>query len=249
MGDYKLIVLDMDGTFLMDNKKVSQENKDAVQAAAAAGVTVMFATGRGIMNVLPYMEEIQMSAPIITVNGSEVWERPGVLHSRTLLDSALVSEFHQIAVECSSWYWANAVDERFEKGEWPDLINEKQWLKFGFHTEDEDMLSAVHKRLERYRDVVEISNSHPLNIELNTKGVNKVVGVRQVCKLLGINMAEVIAVGDSINDELLLREAGLGVAMGNAQHRIKQAADIVVSSNEEHGVAETIEKYMNLSRR
>lgn len=87
-----------------------------------------------------------------------------------------------------------------------------------------------------------MTNSHPCNIELNPKGVSKASGLKEVCRRLGIDMSEVVAVGDSLNDLAMIREAGLGVAMGNAQEEVKKAADWTTVTNEEDGVAEVIFK-------
>jgi len=243
MGNYKLIALDMDGTFLTEDKTVSQQNREAIEAAAAAGVTVMFATGRGIQNVLPYIEELDLQAPIVTVNGSEVWAAPGKLHHRSILDMRLVNDMHRLALEHDTWYWAYAVGEIFNKETWANDIAGKQWLKFGYYYEDIDVLEVIRKKLTGW-DALEITNSHPYNIELNPKGIHKASGIRQVCGLLGIDMSQVIAMGDSLNDVSMIREAGLGVAMGNAQDEVKELADVVTVSNEEHGVAKIIEAYV-----
>ncbi|MDF2963394.1 MAG: Cof-like hydrolase, partial [Paenibacillus sp.] len=150
MGNYKLIALDMDGTVLTEDKLISAENRAAIQAAAAAGVTVMFATGRGIQNVAAYVEELQLAAPIVTVNGSEVWAAPGILHSRTLLDTALVKQMHDIALDYDTWYWAYAVGEIFNKENWTEQADEKQWLKFGYFYEDADKIHAIRTKLEAW---------------------------------------------------------------------------------------------------
>ncbi len=204
----------------------------------------MFATGRGIGNVLPYVEELQLDTPIVTVNGSEVWTAPGILHSRTLLDTTLFLEMHAIALEYETWYWANAVNERFDKKNWTDQMESKQWLKFAYHCEDAERLQAICTRLELRNDALEISNSNLFNLEINAKGVNKVNGVRKVCALLGIEMSQVVAIGDGLNDDAMIREAGLGVAMGNAQDRIIQSADVVTGTNQEHGVASMIQQFI-----
>jgi HAD superfamily hydrolase (TIGR01484 family) len=243
MGNYKLIALDMDGTFLQEDKRISAENRAAVQAANAAGVTVMFATGRGIQNVVGYVEELQLKAPIVTVNGSEVWAAPGVLHSRSLLDVAILKDMHALALEYDTWYWAYSVQQIYNRDKWAETIDDQEWLKFGYYYEDVELLKAIRNKLEAW-NTLEITNSHPMNIELNPKGINKASGIRQVCGLLGIDMSQVIAMGDSLNDESMIREAGLGVAMGNAQDEIKQLADVVTATNEEHGVARIIEQYV-----
>lgn len=243
MGNYKLIALDMDGTFLMEDKTVSRQNREAIEAAAAAGVTVMFATGRGIQNVMPYIEELGLQSPIVTVNGSEIWSAPGKLHSRSILDPTLVSRMHAIALEYDTWYWAYAVGQIYNKETWQDPVEGKDWLKFGYYYEDADVLGKIHDKLRAW-DALEITNSHPFNIELNPKGINKASGIREVCGLLGIEMSQVIAMGDSLNDVSMIQEAGLGVAMGNAQEEVKRLADVVTATNEEHGVAQIIEAYV-----
>ena len=63
-------------------------------------------------------------------------------------------------------------------------------------------------------------------------------------RYLGINREKVICVGDSINDMSMLRYAGMGVAMGNAQDKVKQSADYVTLSHDEDGVANVIDKFM-----
>ena len=104
--------------------------------------------------------------------------------------------------------------------------------------------------MQRIREIVEswgtleITNSHPSNIELNPLGISKASGVEAVCQLLGIRMSEVIAMGDSENDITMIREAGLGVAMGNAQDEVKRIADITTVTNNEHAVAKIIRTYM-----
>ncbi|PZE21284.1 Cof-type HAD-IIB family hydrolase [Paenibacillus xerothermodurans] len=243
MGNYRLIALDMDGTLLTEDKTVSKENRAALEAAAAAGVTVMLATGRGIQNVMPYLEELELNSPIVTVNGSEVWASPGTLHHRTLMDSKLIRDMHSIAEEYDTWYWAYAVGDIFNKDKWVDSYDNHQWLKFGYYYEDAERLRAIRDKLAAW-DLFEVTNSHPFNIELNPKGVNKASGIRQVCELLGIDMSQVIAMGDSLNDESMIRAAGLGVAMGNAQDEVKRFADVVTATNEEHGVARIIEQYI-----
>jgi HAD superfamily hydrolase (TIGR01484 family) len=243
VGEYKLIALDMDGTLLTEDKTISKQNRAALAAATAAGATVMIATGRGIQNVISYIEELDMRSPIVTVNGSEVWAAPGVLHSRTLMDPAVIGELQGLALEYDTWYWAYAVDEIFNRDKWVDRLDAKQWLKFGFYYEDGERLGAIRSKLEAVA-AFEVTNSHPFNIELNPKGINKASGIRQVCALLGIHMSQVIAMGDSLNDESMIREAGLGVAMGNAQDEVKQFADVVTATNEEHGVARIIDEYV-----
>lgn len=120
---------------------------------------------------------------------------------------------------------------------------DSEWLKFGFYTENEVNRKAIYQAIASW-DAIEMTNSHPFNIECNPKGINKASGLREVCKLYGINMSEVVAIGDSLNDVAMIREAGLGVAMGNAQEEVKKIADIVTATNDEDGVARVIQNFV-----
>lgn len=243
MTKYKLVALDMDGTLLNEEKIVSQQNREAIFAALDAGVTVMMSTGRGVQSATPYIEELGLQTPIVAVNGSEVWKSPKELLKRELLPVQWVKDMHKIAVELDTWFWAYAVQGIYNKDKWTDNPDVIDWLKFGYYTEDEGKLRQIRQTLEGW-GTLEITNSHPCNLELNPKGISKASGVRAVCDMLGITMSEVIAMGDSLNDLSMIREAGLGVAMGNAQDGVKAEADIVTVTNDEHGVAKVIREYI-----
>jgi HAD superfamily hydrolase (TIGR01484 family) len=243
MGKYKLLALDMDGTLLNEEKLISIPNRNAILNALDAGVTVIFSTGRGIQSAMPYAEELGLQTPMVTVNGGEVWKAPGELLMRHFLSAKFVRSLHELAVKYDTWWWAYAVEGMFNTEKWAEDLESLQWLKFGYYTEDSAVLSEIKGIVEAW-DVFEITNSHPSNIELNPKGVNKASGIEEVCKHLGIRMSEVIAMGDSENDIAMIREAGLGVAMGNAQESVKLIADITTVTNEEHAIARIINEYV-----
>jgi HAD superfamily hydrolase (TIGR01484 family) len=211
-----------------------------LKAAEKAGITVMFATGRGIQNVLSYADELEMAAPIVTVNGGEVWQAPRQLHSRKPLDHELVGRMRDIALRHDIWYWAYELEGVCNNENWPSKpLEQFEWLKFGFSSNKLDVLAEIRKELEAW-GVLELSNSDETNIEVNPIGITKASGLEQVCEMLGISMSEVVAMGDSLNDIAMIRAAGLGVAMGNAQEAVKREADWITLSNEENGVARAI---------
>ena len=74
-------------------------------------------------------------------------------------------------------------------------------------------------------------------LEVIPKVINKGQGIRDICKVLNIDPAEVVSFGDAANDIPMLEAAGMGVAMGNAQEAVKEAADMVTLSNNEDGIA------------
>ncbi len=242
---YRLLALDMDGTLLTEDKTVAEATRTSIRAAMEAGIVVMFATGRGMVSARPYAEELGLlDTPMVTVNGGEVWRKPGELLHRTRMPAAAIMQLRDIALRHGEpWYWAYSVGQVYNKELWPDNAEQLEWLKFGYYTENREVLAAIAAEAAA-AGPFEMSNSHPCNIELNPLGVTKASGLRHVCKLLGIDMSEAVAVGDSLNDVPMLREAGLGVAMGNAQEEVKAVADAVTLSNEEDGVGHVIRTWM-----
>lgn len=241
--DYKLLALDMDGTLLNDNHEVSEETAKWIRRAVKEGFHVCLSTGRAAMHALPYAVELGLETPMVTVNGSEVWKAPHELHFRALLDVELVRKMHALAEEFGVWFWAYTTERLYNRDHWAENLDEKEWLKFGYNTSDREVL---HQILMRLQDMggLQITNSSLDNLEINPAGITKASGIEQVCKLLGITMEQVIAVGDSLNDIAAIEAVGLGVAMGNAQDAVKEAADLVVASNNEDGIVQVIREYM-----
>lgn len=243
---YRMLALDMDGTLLNEEKEISEENRKWIAEASRAGVTVMFSTGRGRQSAMPYAEQLGLDTPMVLVNGSEVWRTPSELHKRTLMPLDWVRTMRKMALDYDVWYWAYAVEGIFNRENWPagpEAEEAMGWLKFGYYTENPSKLPAIRRTLESW-GTLEITNSHPSNIELNPAGISKASGLREVCEMLGIGMEQVIAMGDSFNDLAMIREAGLGVAMGNAQDEVQAEADHVTATNEEDGVARVIRQFI-----
>lgn len=247
MTDIKLVALDMDGTLLNEQHLISEANREAIREARAMGVTVIFATGRGMPTIEPFRQELRLESPIVAVNGSEVWKAPGELHLRHTLEVEALTALREIAVREDCWYWAYSTAGACNRDNWEKQTDgdpgSLQWLKFGYYTEDARTLRRIRAEIDRIGDFA-VTNSHPCNIEINPAGVSKATGLREVCRLLGLTMRQVMTVGDSLNDVDMLREAGLGVAMGNAQDEVKRLAQAVTGTNAEDGVAEAIRRYV-----
>jgi HAD superfamily hydrolase (TIGR01484 family) len=244
MARYRLLALDLDGTLLNDRSEISPGNAEWIRRAQEAGVTVCLSTGRGFVSALPYAEQLKLDTPMITVNGGEIWRKPHQLHRRTLLDAATVIKLHRLAERHrDTWFWGYTTEDIYNKDKWVDDPLSRSWLKFGYHTENLDSLGSILDEIRTWEGL-ELSNSSPFNIEVNPAGVSKATALEEVCRLIGCDMSEAAAVGDSLNDIAAIRACGLGVAMGNAQDEVKAAADFVTTSHLEDGVAYMIQEYV-----
>lgn len=241
--EIKLIALDMDGTLLNDRNEVSKANREAIAEAQDAGIHVVCTTGRSLITSQDYVVSLGLSSFHITVNGSEIWNEKGELVQRKIVPTEHIQWMFDLAQKHQAKYWATAADHIWRR-EMPNDIENHTWLKFGYEIDEDDKRENVLQELKLRGHLFEISNSSPINIEVNTRGVNKANGIRTVCDLLGFSMGEVMAVGDSLNDVPMIQEAGLGVAMGNAQVIVKDAADWITATNNEDGVAYAIRKWV-----
>ncbi|NMD69173.1 HAD family phosphatase [Bacillus sp. DNRA2] len=241
--EIKLIALDMDGTLLNEKGEVSEANREVITTAQANGVHVICSTGRSIITSRDYVKDLQLKSYHVTVNGSEVWGENGELIQRKVLDAEHINWMFQLAKEYSVHYWATATD-RVWRREMPANIANHTWLKFGYEIADDEVRATILDHLQRKNDLFELSNSSPINIEINLKGVNKAHGVEVVCERLNIGMNQVMAIGDSLNDLPMIEAAGLGIAMGNAQDDVKKKADWVTTTNMDDGVAVAIRKWV-----
>lgn len=102
-----------------------------------------------------------------------------------------------------------------------------------------EKLNVIREKLASIKDI-DISSSGKDNIEILDKEATKAHGLSRLLSKLNISPSEMVAVGDNLNDLTMIKYAGLGVAMGNSETKIKQNADWVTKTNEEDGVAHLI---------
>ncbi|HEO8419199.1 Cof-type HAD-IIB family hydrolase [Niallia sp. FSL W8-0635] len=239
--DIKLIALDMDGTLLNENGEIPEENRKAIKEAHDKGLHVVLSTGRSLATCKDHAKSLLLNSYLVTANGSEIWDTKGNLVERNLVDANHIQWMWGLAQQHKAKMWATSCDQLWFD-EMPENVSELEWLKFGFHIEDNQIREKVLKSLQE-KNCFEISNSSPVNIEVNALGINKARGLKKVCELLHISMDQVLAAGDSLNDISMIKEAGIGVAMGNAQDVVKETADVVTLTNNENGVAYAIRKW------
>ena len=104
--------------------------------------------------------------------------------------------------------------------------------------------AAITNIPKEFYDKYTIVKSTPYFLEFLNKKVDKGAAVKQLAEALGIEAREVMALGDNENDLPMIEYAGLGIAMGNATENIKNAANFITASNDAHGVAVAIEKFV-----
>ena len=97
---------------------------------------------------------------------------------------------------------------------------------------------------EKYKEFASIYRSEPFFIEVMPKNVDKAASLEHMLEKLGISVEQVICCGDGFNDISMIRFAGVGVAMGNAQEAVKEAADYICPTNDEDGLVDVINRFI-----
>src|SRR5699024_11145446 len=113
-------------------------------------------------------------------------------------------------------------------------------------SDDPQVIHHLRKELQGY-ETIKVTWSNTDLVEISRKGVSKETGVRILCDHFDIDLSEVIAIGDNMNDMELIQAAGLGVAMGNAQPELKAIAYELTETNENDGVVKAIQKHVVVS--
>ncbi|MDN3425925.1 Cof-type HAD-IIB family hydrolase [Microbacterium sp. APC 3898] len=258
-----LIVLDLDGTLLTDQKVISPKTKLTLNKALEAGHQVMIATGRPYRSSEPYYKELGLTTPIVNFNGAFVHHPAnqywGMHHNPIGLDvvhevveSMHNYEFHNIVAEVLDDVYVHHHDEKlmdiFRFGD-PTITTGdlRNYLK----TDPTSIL--IHAPFERVQEIHDhLSSVHaevidhrrwgaPWHvIEIVKSGMSKAVGLDRVSKSLGISRENIIAFGDEDNDLEMIDFAGVGVAMGNAIDPLKNIANEITLTNNEDGIAELL---------
>ena len=267
---YQLLAVDMDGTLLTSEKKILPETMEAIEAAVAMDKTIVLGTGRGVPELTDYLSALSLIRYGICLSGSLVYdfkERKAVsverIEQETILKIAAVARrfdgmLHLLAADESIVEKSQVTHlSDFNMGIYQSMFSKitvkvddlaKECEKRAFLPKVNIYFRTVADRLAGYA----ILKSLPLNfafaegasLEMTPAGVNKGSGLIALSGHLGIDIPQTIAVGDADNDKEMIKTAGLGVAMGNADSAIKDIADVVVSDNDHDGVGEAIRRYL-----
>lgn len=268
---YKLIATDMDGTALTDDKRLSPRTVAAMQKAIEQGKYVVFSTGRSISLIKPYIDTVEGMRYAVTASGGTVTDlETGEFLLHRMIDEETVKRIIAASTGCyvypilfyanetygSGWCVDNLEDFGLPAYEpiyrsFMNIVDDSmnyfmehpaELEKFNLFFGNDYEADEVYEKIKNLPVTFTTHNSRAL--EINAVGVNKSEGLRLLCQRLGIDMSEVIAVGDAENDEEMIACAGLKVAMANGSDRVKALADVIADTNENDGVAKIIEQYL-----
>jgi Cof subfamily protein (haloacid dehalogenase superfamily) len=264
--DIKLIVIDVDGTLLNNEHKLSDRNRDVIKKAVAHGVRVVLATGKSRVSTENVIKELALDTPGVYLQGLMICNADGTVRKQTTMDKAPArrvisyaeSNGFDVLAYSGNRLLAKHNGEPFSQllkyGEAPpdvvgplvNILDSTPINKLLIIGTDPRKLKALRWQLNQQvgEQVTLVSAAIENQLEVLPKGQSKANGVRLLLKDLGVALENVMAIGDAENDIDMLKMVGLGVAVGNASDEVKAAVKEVVSSNHDNGVAEAIEKFV-----
>ncbi|HDR7623019.1 HAD family phosphatase [Bacillus cereus group sp. N28] len=264
---YKMIVLDLDDTLLRDDHTISPRTKEALMTAQEKGVKVVLASGRptfGMRNVAKELLLEEYGSFILSFNGAKIINcktneeifsstlSPEIVHNlfeisktediwiHTYIGDDIVTEENNPYTEIEGEITGMPI---IEVDDFKAAVKEPV-VKVLMNKEAERLVEVEKKLQKQLEGQLSVMRSKPFFLEFTEHGVTKGTSLNQLIQKLGIKREEVIAMGDSYNDQAMIEFAGLGVAMGNAPDDIKEIANYVTDTNMNDGVAKVVEKFV-----
>lgn len=271
MAEIKLIALDLDGTLLDSQKRLSYKNEAVLKECIKQGIWIVPCTGR-IWNGIPdFLRKLPGIRYAITTNGAIIEDVvEGIVLDERKMDCTLALDILEMAEQFHTMYDVYVGGRAFGEERFMDHMEE-----YGIEPQIQAMVRStrtmvpdIRRKVEELGDSVEkinyffgdmaerakarealnargdviVTSSFSNNLEINAVGATKGEGILRLAAHLGLRPEETMGFGDGGNDVTMIQMAGIGVAMGNAKDSLKEIADYVTLTNDEDGVAVAIER-------
>lgn len=265
----KILILDIDGTLTNSKKEITPKTLDALIQMQEAGHTVMIASGRpthGVKWVSDALQLEKFGGYELCFNGARITnvQTKEVVYQQVfpkeyitpLYEYALEHDMGLVTYEGDTVIAGTRIDEymefeaRLNHMQLKRVDNFTEYVNFDVNkclfTAKTDTAPSLESELaSMYHGKLSIYRSEPFFIESMPLGVDKAASLDKLFSIIGIDKRDTIACGDGFNDISMIRYAGLGVAMANAQDTVKEVADLITEkTNDEDGLLEIIEKYI-----
>ena len=265
----RLVAVDVDGTLLDGSHRLRANVRDSLDQLTSSGVKIVLATARGPQALGLIVRQLNFSPWLICFSGGWIGELDsGSLLAKTVLrDKRLTPSAARVIVTAA--FAHNIEPNIYTPTEWrvrtltpeiraesvivesaplvtPTLLSENEKpSKIMLVAGNEEQNKLLTKIANLIKPLSSTTFSKPDYLEIIPTGVNKAKALAQVVRTLGLELSHVAAVGDGLNDLEMLKEVGLGIAMGNAAESVKSAAKWVTGTNDEEGVAQAVARLIS----
>ena len=269
----KLILTDLDGTLLREDKSLSPANRAALEWAAAQGAEIVVSTGRLYTGIPQELRDLPFLRYFILMNGAKVYDRQtgqtlgraeipwttadAVIdfleplncsvdcfqNDRGMMARKYYDHLEQYVIHPPSFNLVKQTRSPVDDLRNAVLAGGGSVQKFHAYFPDLTLRPKVMEQIQYAFPTLVQSISMPANLELNAQDATKGNGLLTLCRCLGIDPKEAAAFGDGTNDISMLAAAGVGVSMANGTPETLAAAALIAPSNEEDGVAQILSRW------
>lgn len=257
----QLIALDIDGTLTNDQKQITPATRDALLSVQENGTRLALASARPLHGLLEFAEQLQFKKHhgiLMAYNGGKIVDAASeTILSETHMDiettreilrfletlpvTVILDDGTQFYVTDPSGYKVE-YECRCNRMTCTQVDNLADFLNFSpvklLLSVEPTLLLEVQKTIASHLSSgLTVVRTAPFYLEIIPTSINKGKGLSDICDHLGLPLSDTAAFGDSENDIPMLKAAGWGVAMGNAEDAVKEAADTVTVTNNEDGIA------------
>ena len=248
---YKLLLFDLDGTLLRSDKTISPKTREALALCRERGILIGVCTSRSEQKCLPILQAVNADV-VISSNGAMVKYRGQTIHSAlfspeetaALIPAArqLCGDSCEITVDTESCqYWNYKIDPSAADPTWGASVYTdytgfyESAQKICVETADEAAAARLAAAFPAYT-CLRFSGTDWY--QFTRQDATKETGIRVFCDHMGIPLSKVAAFGDDDPDIGMLKLCGTGIAISNADEAVKAAADLVIGTNDEDGIAQ-----------
>lgn len=273
--NYKLIATDLDGTLFSKMMDASEENLNAIARLSDLGVYVVPATGRALGEIPDSIKKNPNIRYIISSNGAVIHDTKTEKCEKLCMKKELSQEIFSILfsyeteslvhyneesyVDADKYneenYIYHNLNEIYRKLIFATNIPASDFKNFCYSMDAVEMIcTSFHstaereecmERLSKIKDVLLVSTT-PYNMEVFNSKTSKGTALNRLCEMIGIDVSETIGMGDSGNDIPLLFASGLSLAVDNAAQHLKDVADCVICSNEQHAMKYVLDNFIEV---
>lgn len=258
MGKPQILLFDLDGTLLRNDKTLSEYTMKKLYKCKECGYLIGISTSRGEQNCLGFLREIKPD--ILISNGGALVRVKGTITCSSFFSASETKRFIEAArnicgMDCEitvdtldAHYWNYKTNPKEQDKSWGDSIFtdfkdfKHEALKICVEIPNPN---SAHKLCEHFSGLDCQRFSDGDWYKFTKGGITKEKAILAVCKECHVDVSEIAAFGDDYSDIGMLKICGIGVAMGNAIQEVKDIADDITLSNEEDGVAAYLERWVN----